>query len=527
MSEACDWLFHPRQQWQQHRRHARDLKEVAEYHRERDPTENAESTPPADEEIRLHAVWLAESYPPSFFESLLDAVARLTRDSRHSSGEPPAERIEEALRLGRSGWFPLGPVVPPGSPLYAYLPPIRAVLPADVEHAHASVHYLVPSHAVFVMCFVLDETASKRVEERLRATYQTYTTPHGNWTAIHGPANQKREAVRATRAEHMTELATFFDREAPGLFLSDGRPLPSIEFWTTKERKPFQEREERGTGKPSRLHRAPRLGRLDERLAGAGQPGVEASSADRRRLLEPGAESSARRPRAGSVRRRRPRGVWRADARGSPESAQGQHRPAGGDLGSQRDVPLLRGGAGRFEAALACGSEPVSAAPGQGHRRSAGSPAASARRHRTISRGVGLWQDDLLRVLRHHTIDFERWAPPSLREESDGDQRDGEERSGFRRWLARLRSGEELRSEEPKRQARARETWLETQTHGIVARAEYVVAGSREISDVVHTISETTSTQASLRLQRWVAILTWVLAAIGVATLVVVIVTAQ
>jgi hypothetical protein len=78
MSEARDWLFHPRQQWQQHRRHARDLKEVAEYHRERDPTENAESTPPADEEIRLHAVWLAESYPPSFFDSLLDAVARLS-----------------------------------------------------------------------------------------------------------------------------------------------------------------------------------------------------------------------------------------------------------------------------------------------------------------------------------------------------------------------------------------------------------------------------------------------------------------
>ena len=160
MSNAREWLIHPREQWKRRQRHASHLKEMAEYHRERDPGENAESTPPEDEEIRLHAVWLAESYPPSFFDSLIYAVGRLAEDGRHSSGEPAAERIEEALRLGSSGWFPLGPVVPPGSPFYAYLPPIRAVLPASAEYAHASVHYRVPSHAVLVMCFVLDHGAA-------------------------------------------------------------------------------------------------------------------------------------------------------------------------------------------------------------------------------------------------------------------------------------------------------------------------------------------------------------------------------
>lgn len=527
MSDAREWLSHPRQRWQQQRRHAHHLKEIDEYHRERDPTENAESTPPAEEEIRLHAIWLAESYPPSFFDSLLDAVTRLTRESRHTSGEPPAERIEEALRLGSSGWFPLGPVVPPGSPLYAYLPPIRAVLPADVEYAHASVHYLVPSHAVFVMCFVLDETGSTRVDERLRATYETYTTPHGNWTAIHTPANQKREAVRATRAEYIAELAKFFDREAPGLFASDGRSLPSIEFWTTKERKPFQEREERGRRS---LHDfIELLGWVVWTNVWKGPDNLALKQAP-----ITGDDFWSRAPNLQLVARERDLFAGK-----KLETSGGRTREAYvnrlNDSVSPLAATLALSETFRFyEAELVDSRRRLRVAQSRSLRRRVKATGAVQDRllHQhadvdAISRGVGLWKDNLLRVLRHHTIDFERWAPPSLRQESDGEQQGAERRWGFRRWLDRLAGAEQPRREESKRRPWPRETWLETQTRGIVARADYVVSGSREISDVVRTISETTSTQASLRLQRWVAILTWVLAVIGGATLVVVIVTAQ
>src|SRR5918995_5366977 len=65
MHEAGDWLLHPRQKWQQRQRRAGYFKEIEELSRERDPIENAESTPPTDEEIRLNAVWMAESYPLS------------------------------------------------------------------------------------------------------------------------------------------------------------------------------------------------------------------------------------------------------------------------------------------------------------------------------------------------------------------------------------------------------------------------------------------------------------------------------
>lgn len=252
MKGTATWLRHPHRSWRRWRNQVKHLKELAEYSREHDPAENAESTPPADEEIRLHAIWLAESYPPSFFDVLLEAVKRLAADSGHTPGGPPAQRIEEALRLGSSGSFPLGPIVRPGSRLYALASPIETALPAEVEYAHASVHYLVPSHAVLVVCFVADQAGSARVEQALRATYHTYTSPHRNWTAIHGPGDQKREAIRVKRAERLTALTGFFDREAPGLFTSDGRLPPSIEFWTTKERKPFAD--ERGAAAARSLH---------------------------------------------------------------------------------------------------------------------------------------------------------------------------------------------------------------------------------------------------------------------------------
>lgn len=527
MSAARDRFLHPRREWQRRRRHKRHLKEIAEYHSETDPAENAESSPPANEAIRLHAVWLAESYPPSFFDSLLNAVARLTTDSRHSSGAPPAERIEEALRLGNSGWFPLGPVVPPGSPLYAYLPPMKSALPVDAEYAHASIHYLVPSHAIFVMCFVLNENASRRVEDTLRATYQTYTSPHGNWNAIHRPANQKRDAIRDTRSQHLADLTTFFGREAPGLFVSDARPLPSIEFWTTKEREPFQERGE-----------VPRTSLHDfiELLGWVVWTNVWHGPENLALKQAPltGDDFWSRAPNLQLVAREH-------------DLFAGEKLEAYGGRTREAYVNRLEDSIGPlaalfslsetfrfYEAELVDLRRRLGVAQTQSLRQRVKATGAVQdrllRQHAdvdAISRGVRLWKDDLLRVLRRHTIDFDRWAPPSVRERGDDEPRPDRDPSRLRRRLARLGGTKKAETEESLNRRWPRETWLQTQSRGIIARADYVVVGSREISDIVRTISETTSAQASLRLQRWVAILTWVLVGIGVATLVVVIVTAQ
>jgi hypothetical protein len=528
MDEARDWLLHPQRRWKQRRRLTDLLKEIDEYSRERDPAENAESSPPANEEIRLHAVWMAESYPLSFFDVLLDAVRRLTADGRHV-GDPPVERIEESLRLGGSGWFPLGPVVSPGSPLYAHASPIKTALPADVEYAHASVHYLVPSHAVLVVSFVLDDVGSRRVEQTLRATYRSYATERGDWTAVHSPANQKRAAVRVKRGEQLTELTSFFEREAPGLFAGAARPLPSIEFWTTKERTPFEEDREAGRRR-SLNDFIQLLGWVAWTNTWRGPDSLTLKEAPLT-----GDDFWSRAPNLQLVARQ-------------ADLFAGEDLKMYGGPSREAYVNRLKDSVDPLAAALALtetfrfyDAELVSSrrrlrdAQSRSLRRRVKATVAVQdrllRQHAdvdAIARGVARWKDDLLPLLRHHTVDFEGWLPPALRNAGGGEQLVKRKGGWPRRWLARLKSGVgEPEQLEAKQGRPPRETWLESQTREILARSEHVVGGSREISDVVRTISETTSAQASLRLQRQIAVLTWALAAIGIATLIVVIVTAK
>ena len=245
MDHLRDWLLHPRRTRTARRRLARALEEDAKFRRTRDPIENEESTPPNDEEIRLRAVWMAESYPLSFADLLVDSVSQLTRDNPTVIGEAPGVQLEQALRSGRSGWIPLGTFVRPGHHRFVGSSPIEVPLPRDVDYGHGSLHFMLPSHIVLVSCFVLDEPGSRRVERALRANYVSHTVRSGRVLVTKTPANQKRDAVTTTRSQQLSEMAKFFHREAAGLFSNAGRDLPAVEFWTTKQRKPFDDNQRR------------------------------------------------------------------------------------------------------------------------------------------------------------------------------------------------------------------------------------------------------------------------------------------
>ena len=100
---------------------------------------------------------------------------------------------------------------------------------------------MLPSQIVLVSCFLPDEAASRRVDQALRANYVSHTVRSGRGLVRETPANQKRDAVTKTRSRQLSEMAEFFHREAAGLFSSAGRDLPAVEFWTTKQRKPFDD----------------------------------------------------------------------------------------------------------------------------------------------------------------------------------------------------------------------------------------------------------------------------------------------
>jgi hypothetical protein len=466
---------------------------------------------------------MAESYPPSFFDSLLKAVRRLAAETRYASDA--VEWLEETFQLGTSGWFSLGPIVPPGSDSYGYASPIRTTLPSHVEYVHASLHCLVPRHVMLVACFVLDDLGSCASEEILRRSFRSYTIERKDSTTIHGPANQKREAVRASRDQQLADLATLLRHEMPGLFASDVRPFPSIEFWTTKERTPFND--DRSEPRSS-LHDFIRLlgwvvwtnvwrGPHSLTLREAPLSGDDLDGGSRNLQL-----------------------VVREDALAASKDFNAYGGPTREAYVNWLDdlihpltsISALTETFRFYDSELLASMRHLRDAQETPLRRRVSATAAVQEqllRHHAdvdvVARGVAVWGDHLLPMLKRHTIDFERWSPLPRADALPTESSPHRKRVPGFDWLTRLaRRTERAKPPDGVPDPRKRDTWLETQARTIAAQAERVVSGSREITEVVRAMSEMSSAQASLRLQRQVAVLTWVLAAIGVATLMVVIV---
>jgi hypothetical protein len=89
------------------------LRSITEEAGRRDPRENAASAPPDDEELRLQAVWLAESYPAAYAEPPLARLGELAtgKHGMMARGAEAVSWLEETLRSGGAGWAPLGPIV--------------------------------------------------------------------------------------------------------------------------------------------------------------------------------------------------------------------------------------------------------------------------------------------------------------------------------------------------------------------------------------------------------------------------------
>jgi hypothetical protein len=214
--------------------------------RSRDAEENAQSTPPDSEEIRLRAVWVAECYPVSQLDEIIRRLRALTpwNPGLRSSVAGAARTLEDCrtgpYRGGNSGDVIF---VPRRSTAFAHADPVRLDLPAAVEWAVGWVNGEVSSLPCLIFRFHLREEATRRVERVLRADYKTYAERHGRWTSYQGPINQKQVAIVEARAQSVRELTAWMGETFPGFFASGGLngSYPLLEFWTTEKREPFLE----------------------------------------------------------------------------------------------------------------------------------------------------------------------------------------------------------------------------------------------------------------------------------------------
>jgi hypothetical protein len=218
--------------------------------RQRDPEQNAKTSPPADEYVDLRCIWAVEFFTPSHIDSLLTGFANLGWDKDDdfvSSGNPATwvRRLRE--QPGSDGWLNLGPIDRPGKKKFVGNPH-TAPLPPSAEYALGEIFNLTSSITCVVMGFVLNEEASGRFDRALRQTYETYFQSFGRGHTVRDPSSQKQSAIRAARAQFRAEAAGWFRIHLPGLFASshlDGE-FPTCEFVTLRWSKPFPKRGEAG-----------------------------------------------------------------------------------------------------------------------------------------------------------------------------------------------------------------------------------------------------------------------------------------
>ena len=83
-----------------------DEREALEFHKERDPKENCETSPPDDEAVGLHCAWAVEFYTPAHMDNLAKNLLHFNRTSgireyRHPTPGYLGQRIAPSSLWGR------------------------------------------------------------------------------------------------------------------------------------------------------------------------------------------------------------------------------------------------------------------------------------------------------------------------------------------------------------------------------------------------------------------------------------------
>ena len=227
-------------QYARDRRMIESVNEVREF----DPRDNARTSPPSNESIDLLCVWAVEIYTPAEMDDLRRRLLRFETESRKSMimGRNPRSMLEDLFRSNIGGyWVDLGILVPKGDSRQVWFERREADLPASVSYAKMKVLSISPSIIGVVVCFAFDESFSGRFDEALRMDRISYGVEVQGGIIFHSPENQKRESISGIRDE-MSQLATtWFRSTLPGVFsggLGDGR-LPTCELVTLRATEPL------------------------------------------------------------------------------------------------------------------------------------------------------------------------------------------------------------------------------------------------------------------------------------------------
>ena len=192
---------------------------------------------PADEHLRLLAIWIVEILTPSTVDQATAGLASLTWASELS--QPPAEWLDEIReRPSVNAFMSLG---------YASNRPRPGMgrvddLPEEFSMVEVSLSSLTATLTAVVGQFILSTAGSNQIEEALRHEYSPEVRYRQGAFRNFNPPMQQAKAVRDVRQRLRADVSGWLKRQVPGAFaagLLDGQ-FPALELLVTEKEQPLQ-----------------------------------------------------------------------------------------------------------------------------------------------------------------------------------------------------------------------------------------------------------------------------------------------
>lgn len=212
------------------------------FHKEQDPKDNLETTPPSDEKIRIPCIWAFEVFPPEYIGNFYESIDRLgwLEEGIDSLDDFQDTLLEMRHRVGGGGWLNLGMIVNK-SDKQNWIRARTAHLPKGVKSIRASIFQAIPSTTMLICQFNFEDDLANILEEPLRKSYKTYIKKHKRGYRINGVEHQKKDAIDLNKEYLNSICSTWLKENFAGLYASDliKDEHPVCMFLTLEKNIPF------------------------------------------------------------------------------------------------------------------------------------------------------------------------------------------------------------------------------------------------------------------------------------------------
>lgn len=207
-----------------------------EYYEQSDISDNKQTQPPDDDDIRMPAVWGVEIFGPSEIKDLYISIKKLGWDNFRRGGIYPSsvDWIKNARSYGTTGTLNIGVIVRKED--VSRLAGIAGPVPDNVEYLIVNIHQMTPAITCVLVGFVLNDDISKRFEEILSKKFKTLrrTIFRKLTHTVLRVEHLKQEAIDEQRAIHRRMVRDWFKQNMFGFLSGSNGGISTAELLTTR-----------------------------------------------------------------------------------------------------------------------------------------------------------------------------------------------------------------------------------------------------------------------------------------------------